>query len=170
MKYDLPLRKHPRLKGYDYNNGAYFITLCIKNGHEILGQIVGRGIPDAPYAIELTEYGKNLCNVIIFINKKFNNITINKYVIMPNHVHMIVFVEKNGNIDMKNTGAFRKPRPTNAMIPKLISSIKRYTNKSAGFKMWQNNYNDRIIRNENEYQNIWNYIENNPEKLIENKL
>ena len=45
----LPIRKHPRLKGYDYSqNGAYFITFCVKDGHEMLGRVVGRDALGAP--------------------------------------------------------------------------------------------------------------------------
>ena len=77
---------------------------------------VGRGIPDAPLA-EANE----------FLNNRNNEIAIDKYVIMPNHAHLIVLVN-----DLRN-GASRMPRPTNALIPKLISSIKRFTNKQAGF-------------------------------------
>jgi hypothetical protein len=53
------------------------------------------------------------------------------------------------------------PRPTNAMIPKLISSIKRFTNKQAGFDLWQTSYHDHIIRDEADYRRIWQYIDDN---------
>ena len=171
MQKELPMRKHPRLRGYDYSsNGAYFITFCVEGGHEMLGQIVGRGTPDAPCTVELSEYGINLRNTIDFVNKNFGNITIEKYVIMPNHVHMIVVVDNDDDAEKKdNGGASGMPRPTNALIPKLFSSIKRYTNKLAGFNMWQDTYHDRILRNEEEYRTRWNYIENNPAKLAEDE-
>jgi len=168
---ELPVRKNIRLQGYDYSsNGAYFITFCVENGHEMLGKIVGRGIPDAPCIIELTEYGTNLCNIIDFVNKNFTNIIIDKYVIMPNHAHMIVLINKNDSIPEEGDGASGKPRPTNALIPKLLSSIKRYANKLAGFNMWQDSYHDRIIRNEDEYHIRWNYIEDNPAKWAEDEF
>jgi len=175
MEKELPVRKKIRLQGYDYSSdGAYFITMCIEGRHEMLRQIVGRGILDAPFA-ELTEYGKNVVEAIKFLNNKNHNINIEKYVIMPNHVHMIIIIHNefnatgnnSGAINRINNGASGKPRPTNALIPKHISSIKRFTNKQAGFDMWQDRYHDRIIRNKDEYRVRWQYIENNPAKWEE---
>ncbi|MDR1735866.1 MAG: hypothetical protein LBR85_03230 [Oscillospiraceae bacterium] len=161
---DLPVRKHPRLNNFNYSSkGAYFITFCIKNRHELLGRIVvGRGILDAPH-VDLSEYGVNLCNTIDFIHQNNDNVKIHKYVIMPNHVHMIVMVDEDDG------GASGKPRPTNAEIPKLISSIKRFTNKQAGFNMWQISYHDHIIRDEEDYQNHWRYIDENPRRWAEDE-
>jgi len=182
---ELEERKHPRLKGYDYsNNGKYFLTLCAKDRRSIFGKIgpVGRGIPDAPFPgtetepeidpvgrgildapfVQLSEYGKNVINAIEFINKQNDKPHIDKYVIMPNHVHLIV------TVNFEN-GASGKPRPTNAAIPKIISSIKRFTNKQAGFEIWQTSYHDHIIRNEADYRRIWQYIDENPAKWEEDK-
>ncbi|MCL2816423.1 MAG: hypothetical protein FWD23_17650 [Oscillospiraceae bacterium] len=194
MEKELPVRKKIRLQGYDYSSdGAYFITMCIEGRHEMLGQIVGRGILDAPHIltntphistnapfVELTEYGKNVVEAIKFLNNKNHNINIEKYVIMPNHVHMIIVIHNDSNGGVTNRiknnsvtnginsgGASGKPRPTNALIPKHISSIKRFTNKQAGFDMWQDHYHDRIIRDQEEYRVRWQYIENNPAKWAE---
>jgi len=173
---DLPQRKTMRLKEYDYSSdGAYFITICVKNRRELLGKInVGRGIPDAPSrfsepVVELMKLGKNLIETIDFINQKNHQICIDKYVIMPNHVHLIAiidFLDNGAEIRATGTGM---PRPTNAIIPKLISSIKRYTNKQAGFDMWQSSYHDHIIRDEEDYQNHFRYIEENPVKWAEDE-
>jgi REP element-mobilizing transposase RayT len=122
--------------------------------------VVGRGIPDAP-CIELSEYGGVLLETIEFLNNKTNDIVIDKYVIMPNHVHLLVIIS-----DMDN-GASGMPRPTNALVPKLISSIKRFTNKKAGFNLWQRSYHDHIIRDDAEYQRIWDYIDQNPVRWTE---
>jgi REP element-mobilizing transposase RayT len=159
---ELPVRKHPRLKGYDYSKaGAYFITFCVKDKHEMLGQIaVGRGILDAPL-VELSEHGKVLMGAIEFMNNNNNELTIEKYVIMPNHVHLIVLIN-----DLSN-GASGMPRPTNALIPKLVSSIKRFSNKQAGFNMWQRSFHDHIIRDDKEYLRIWQYIDQNPARWSE---
>ena len=121
---NLAVRKHLRLKGYDYSqNGAYFITFCVKDKHELLGQItVGCSILDAP-CIELSEHGKALMEVIEFLTNRKSEIDIVNYVIMPNHVHLIVVI--NG----LHNGASGMPHPKNAVIPKFVSSIKRFTNK-----------------------------------------
>ena len=175
MQKKLPVRKNPRLREYDYSsNGRYFITFCVRNRHEILGQVVERGILDAAHVVELSEYGINLRNTIDFVNKNLENIMIDKYVIMPNHVHIIVLVDKDGGADYGDSGASGKPRPpqprpTDALIPKLLSSMKRYTNKLAGFNMWQNGYHDHIIRDDADYQRVWQYIDKNPEKWAEDR-
>ena len=167
MQREFPVRKHPRLKGYDYSkNGAYFITFCVKDRHEMLGRVVGRGILDAPRftgydspdapRVELSEYGTNLCKAVNYMDDKVGNITVDKYIVMPNHVHLIVAISDTPD------GASGKPRPTNALIPKFISSIKRYTNKLAGFDMWQSSYHDHIIRDQASYNRIWQYIDENP--------
>ena len=149
---ELPERKQLRLKGYDYNRkGGYFVTFCVKGRHELLGQVVGGGVLGAA-CMELSEYGMNLCAVIDYTNRNNSSLKIDKYIVMPNHAHLIVMVH----------GASGKPRPTNASIPKLISSLKRYTNNLAGFNIWQTSYHDHIIRNEFEYLQIWRYIDDNP--------
>ena len=127
----------------------------------MLGRIdVGRGIPDAPL-VELSGYGKTLKDAIEFLNNNKTEIDISNYVIMPNHVHLIVMIESLHN------GASRMPRPTNALISKLVSSIKRFTNKQAGFNIWQRSFYDHIIRDEAEYQRIWQYIDENPSCWVE---
>jgi len=158
---DLPIRKHPRLKGYDYNEaGAYFLTFCTKDKCAVLGKIVGRGILDAP-CIQLSEYGKITLETIEFLRKRNHGINIDKYAIMPNHVHLIVVIHG------LNSGASGMPRPTSAMIPKLISSVKRFVNKQAGLDIWQRSYHDHIIRDHAEYQRIWQYIDENPQSWME---
>ena len=162
---DLPKRKHPRLKGYDYNsNGAYFITLCVKDREEKLGAFVGRDDPGTPPnntpLIELTEYGIIADKYIQSIAENYKGVFVDKYVVMTNHVHMIIMVNRNG-------GASGSPRPTNALIPNLIGAFKRMTNKEYGFNMWHTSYHNHIIRNETEYLEIWEYIDTNPVKWKE---
>lgn len=137
----------------------------------MLGKIiVGCGILDAP-SMEPTEHGINVMRAIEFINEK---ITIDKYTVMPNHVHLMIVVEglSDGttNAPISDHGASGKPRPTtNAVIPKLISSIKRYTNKQAGFDLWQKSFHDHIIRDEEDYNSHWQYIDENPAKWAEDE-
>jgi REP element-mobilizing transposase RayT len=149
---ELPKRKRTRLEGYDYSrNGIYFLTLCAKEKKPIFSRIVGHGIHDAP-RIELTDCGKIVEDAIQFINKNNPDVIIDHHAIMPNHVHLLVRVD----------GASGKPRPTGAMIPKLVSSLKRYTNKASGMKLWQTGYHDHIVRDEWDYQVRWQYIDGNP--------
>jgi REP element-mobilizing transposase RayT len=156
MNTELPVRKHPRLKGYDYSqNGMYFITLCVKDRHEMLGTIVGRDVRNAP-PVQLSEYGVIADKHINNINAKNKGVFIDKHLIMPNHIHMIIAVQND------ETGAMRTSRPTNTVIPSIMRSFKGIVTKEIGFSLWQRSFHDRIIRNEAEYQRIYQYIEENP--------
>ncbi len=142
-------RKPNRLKGYDYSqNGAYFITVCTKNKECLLGNIVGGDAYIAPQ-IKLSKYGKTAEKYISGIKG------IHKYVIMPNHIHMIILL-------CNEEGTMWASSPTS--IPQLIKSFKILVTKETGISLWQRSYYDHIIRDENDYEAIWEYIENNPLK------
>ena len=154
-------RKLNRLDNYDYSsNGMYFITMCTKDRVQYLAEIrdVGDGVLDVPL-IKLTEYGEILNDQIIEMNSVYKNSKIIKYVIMPDHLHMIVDLFDDDRI---MCGTSRTPSPTNATIPSVISTLKRFVNKRVGFNIWQRSFHDRIIRNEAELRQIWQYIDNNP--------
>ena len=168
-------RKSIRLKDYDYSKeGCYYITICIKNRKEILSKIetyntklksndVGVGVPDDPKKIhiKLTTYGEIIEKQIKDINKIYNDIRIENYIIMPNHVHMIIELTRQEN------GSSRTPTPTNAKILLIVSTLKRLTNKEIENKIWQRNYYEHIIRNEKEYYEIIKYMQNNPVRWIQ---
>ena len=196
---ELTKRKQNRLQEYDYSQcGAYFITICTKNREPILSTIVGGDDPDAPQ-IQLTEYGIIAEQYIKSMRNDKYKITTVAYVIMPDHVHIVLTIapivgadvpggpftrnhgksektNKNDYITGKNYhgsmeiinhhGTSGSPSPTNAVIPRLISAFKRFTNKSAGFDMWQRSYHDHIIRNDDEYHAICQYIADNPIRHI----
>lgn len=157
---DLPKRKNMRLKDYDYSqNGAYFITICVKDKQELLGKIdVGATVPGRSASspqIELSEIGR-IVDVAIKHNEK-NDVTISKYVIMPNHIHMIVLIRS----DTGDRG--RSP------LQLIVRNMKAFITKQIGFSFWQRSYYDHIIRNEDEYRRIWQYIDTNPAKWAEDK-
>ncbi len=90
---ELPKRKPTRLKDYDYSSeGAYFITICSHNKQCIFSQVVG-AIHESP-EIVLNENGKIINDIIRKLNDRFN-IIVDKYVIMPNHIHLIVVIEES---------------------------------------------------------------------------
>ncbi len=97
MKNNLPQRKEIRLKNYDYSiEGYYFITICIKDKLQLLGKFVGvapQGDPQI-YKIKLSREGKIIDKYINNYNKKINNIKIDEYIIMPNHIHFIMVLTK----------------------------------------------------------------------------
>lgn len=152
-------RKPNRLKNYDYSSqGAYFITICTLDRKCILSQIVGGGVLDTP-KIQLSEYGKIIENQITAMNSIYNNINVEDFVVMPNHIHMLLVV----------SGSSGTPPPTNSAVSSFISTFKRFCNKQIGCNIWQRSYYDHIIRDEEDYINHLRYIEDNPAKWSKDK-
>ncbi len=161
---NLPNRKPIRLKNFNYSEqGVYFITICVKDKKCILSQIVGDGVIDVP-EIKLLDYGKIAEKQILSINEAYDFLNIESYVIMPNHIHLLVKVLKRNSEGMSGT-----PSPTNMEIPKLVSTFKRFCNKTYGENIWQRGYNDRIIRDEADYIKHLEYIKNNTLKWNKDK-
>ena len=142
---ELPVRKKIRLVNYDYSNtGYYFITICIKDKHELLGSIANH-----PHGlIQLSEYGCITESTIHEIPEHYHGIFIDQYVIMPNHIHMILILNRGESIP-----------PT---VSTIIQQLKRQISKKIGFSLWQKSYHDHIIRDEPEYLRICQYIDENP--------
>ena len=158
---DLPKRKSPRLKEYDYSSpGAYFVTICVKNRAELLSKInVGTDVLGGPENI-LSTYGEIASKYLIDMSNFYNNVKIDKYVIMPNHIHLIIQIEES---DTEN-GPSRTPVPTNSIISQFVSTFKRFCNKEYGGNIWQKSYHDHIIRGEKDYRKIWEYVDTNVER------
>ena len=146
---ELPTRKKLRLRGYDYASaGYYFVTICIKDRHELLGHVVGATVPGRPHT-KLTELGALVDSAISYYS--VNNLAVfDKYVIMPNHIHMIIAIPK----DTGDRG--RSP------LQQIVRNLKSYVTRMAGFSPWQKSFHDHIIRDEAEYLRIWKYIDDNP--------
>ena len=157
-----PKRKINRLKSWNYsNNGGYFITICTDNRKHILSKIcVGDGF-SVP---QLTKTGQIVDDYIKNINLKYSCVTVSEYVIMPNHIHLLLFIDNNG------TG---NPSPT---VGNIIGWFKYNTTKSvneeyksAENKLWQRSYYDHIIRDEKDYMEKRNYILSNPLKWLDDE-
>lgn len=150
-------RKPTRLPDYDYNlEGAYFITICTQNKKCLLSKIVGDDALGVPKT-QLTKTGA-IVEKFILSGENIKALTVDKYVIMPNHIHLLLIIEKDGG------GTPRASSPTTAIIPRFVASLKRFVNKEAGESFFQRSYHDHIIRNEKDYLRIWEYIENNPKQ------
>ena len=156
---ELPKRKPTRLKEYDYSqNGAYFITICVKDRKQLLSNIVGDGVLDVPQNM-LTWYGEIANKHINQMNDFYEDISVNKYVIMPNHIHLLLSIKDAESFSLYGTS--RTPSPTNSKIAKFISTFKRYCNREYGNNIWQRSFHDHIIRGEKDYLKIWEYIDTN---------
>ena len=146
-----------RLRDYDYSqNGAYFITICAKDRKGILGTIVGEAAFGVPI-VELTKIGETVKSRIEHIND-VPNMQVDKYVIMPNHLHLLITL---------TDGTPRAASPTKATIPQIVNTIKSLTSKNVGASIWQRSYHDHVIRNDAEYRSIWQYIDENPARWSE---
>ena len=159
-----PKRKPTRLKDYDYSTpGYYFVTLCTKDKQKILCDIVGTGVLDGPQ-INFTEYGTVANKQLEIMSDFYNDIKIDKYVIMPNHIHLLIKITKSDN------GPSGTPVPTNSKISSFVGSFKRFCNKEYGKNIWQYRSYDHIIRGEQDYLEVWQYIENNPIKWCDDEF
>ena len=92
MENSFPKRKHPRLKNYDYSTvGAYYITICTHNRRCLLSHIVGHGLSSAE--TQYTAYGRIAEEQLLLLEKRYPSLKMDQYVIMPNHIHIIIFIK-----------------------------------------------------------------------------
>ena len=153
---ELPKRKPNRLKDYDYSqNGAYFITICVKDKHCILW---GNNVGANRVRPQLSEIGNIIEKEINKIEVAYENIIVDKFVIMPNHIHLIIVIHDDGDGVLDIDGRTRFA-PT---VSRIIKQTKGLATKQNGFSIWQRSFHDHIIRNEKDYNRIAEYIENNP--------
>ena len=117
---------------------------------------------DVPKTV-LTEYGKIADNQLKTMSSFYEDIAIDKYVIMPNHIHLLISINDSG------TGSSGTPTPTNEKIAMFVSTFKRFCNKQIGGNIWQRSYYDHIIRDDRDYRTRWKYIDENPIRWINDK-
>ena len=159
---ELPKRKNMRLRRYDYStNGAYFITICTENKRHLFGEMVGAvlcGRPNSPNVM-LEKWLSEVPN-------KYKNVQMDKYVVMPNHIHAIVLLSggHTGPPLPEIVGWF-KTMTTNEYIKGVKDGVYEPFEK----RIWQRGYYDHIIRSEDEYLRVWQYIDENPAKWTEDK-
>ncbi len=160
---DLPKRMSRRLAHYDYSTcGAYFVTICTYNRKRLFSRIVG-ALHEAP-VVQLTKFGYIVERVIRELPQRFQ-ITIAKYVIMPDHIHILIVVD-----DPDFLRALREaPLQSRSLLSKIVGYLKMNVTKeihkySPSEKVWQRLFYDHIVRNDQDYLETWQYIENNPRK------
>ena len=155
MKNNFPQRKRTRLSEFDYNTPEkYFVTFCVDKRKNILSKIVGEG-SSLPL---LTSYGKAVDKLIGEIPGKYPGIGVEAYVIMPNHVHLLLSVSESDG--------WGNPTPT---IDQVIGWLKFHATKkinelrqSPFERVFQRSFHDHIIRGQNDYEEIFHYINDNP--------
>ena len=165
---ELPVRKYPRLKGYNYSqSGSYFVTFCVRDRHALLGRVVSTGDQNRS-TVELTDLGIEVQQSIEYIQTDDRGVEISKYLIMPNHVHMIITLTGCAPGIAVGHGS-----PT---LQSLVGRIKSYTAKrwnemcyTDHLTFWQRSFHEHIIRNKSEYLAICQYIDDNPAKWSEDE-
>jgi putative transposase len=175
MKYnpDKHHRKSIRLQGYDYSSsGAYFITLCVHQKQHLLGEIVGG-------KMQLNEYGKIVQEEWHKSSKIRKEIKLDVFVVMPNHVRGIVWILPPDTLTPNVGAQDLAPLRITENRSQLVRQKKSLGSFVAGFKMavtkrinelrhlpgtpvWQRNYHEHIIRNDDNCNRIREYIQHNP--------
>ena len=148
---ELPQRKQNRITEYDYSqNGAYFITVCTHDRKKILSKIVGDDahIVPSPYGQVIEKYMRNVPEI-------------EKYVIMPDHIHMLIRLD---NGPMWASAPTDLQNRTKNRISGIVRSLKILSTKEIGQSIFLRSFYDHVIRNQQDYDEIWQYIENNPRK------
>ena len=168
-------RRSIRLRGYDYSQaGAYFVTICTRNHESIFGQIMeGKMV--------LNEYGKVVVECWCWLERQYEYVELDEYVVMPNHLHGIIIITdaRRGDPLGRPYQRHRPHGPAPGSIGSIVGQFKSAATKrindlrgTTRVSVWQRNYYERVIRNEDELNHLrwyildnhvqWNMDENNP--------
>jgi REP element-mobilizing transposase RayT len=172
---NLPRRHHIRLRTYDYSQaGAYFVTVCAHDRACLFGDIEN-GV------MVSNEYGRAVMGEWLNTAAIRADIRAGECVVMPNHFHGIVIIE-TGTARRAPTGGCNAPaerfgQPVSGSLPTIVrafkSAVTRRINEirqSPGVPVWQRNYYEHVIRNEDDYRQIAEYIADNSHRWEEDTL
>ena len=195
----LPRRKTIRLQNYDYSqNGAYFVTICTAHKRPLFG-VVRRGDPcgrpPVPVYAELSEIGRIVESYLTEIPSHYPDVHLASYVIMPDHIHMILVLTQNqperagqcpapteeSDLSCRRGGTPGPPATTEKPVPpcrrggtpgppalpKIINAFKSLTTRKAGCSLWQRGYYEHILRNQQDFDEAAGYIAGNPFRRLE---
>ena len=157
-------RRSIRLKGYDYSQpGYYFVTICTRDGECVLGDVVDG-------KMKLSRIGQLVQITWNCLLKRFHNLELGEFTVMPNHIHGIIIIVGAG-LALPNQGA-ASSAPTKDISIRLGDVVRAFKSISAinvnrfltrsGVPLWQRNYYEHIIRNEESLNYVREYIETNP--------
>ncbi len=144
-------RKIVRLPDFDYSSvNFYFLTVCTHEKACLFGS-----------TRNLSSLGEIAKQDMLQLPSFYQGVKVDHFVVMPNHIHAILVLEGE-----------EKKHPA---ISQIVSAYKAGVSRKAhvqypNFKIWQRSFYEHVIRNDREYQRIWNYIENNPQKWEEDRF
>lgn len=154
----LPQRKRLRLKGYDYSTpGCYFVTMLTHNR-----------VPLFWVGDKLSAFGNIVENDILSIPTHFNDVKVDNYIVMPDHIHLLITIGcdalKNDETVLLNELLGKNLHSKlDVIIGSLKSGITRKIHMiTPDITVWHKSYFDHIIKNENDYNETWDYIDANP--------
>ncbi len=182
-------RRSIRLPDYDYaQTGAYFVTICTYDRLCLLGEILG-------CEMALTRAGQVVLECWNDLANHYSHVETDEFIVMPNHVHGIIVLtdqqRKNpipdnvgagfnpdnvrAGFNPDNVGAGLKPAPTRRHpLSEIVRAFKTFSSRrinehrgSPGVPVWQRNYYERVIRNEQELDSVRQYIVDNPAEWAE---
>jgi len=167
MKYD-PVKHHHRsirLKGYDYSqSGAYYTTICTHDKKSLFGKIIDGNMV-------LNEFGEIVNDEWIKTEQIRKNVKLDEYMVMPNHLHGIIVINNNRRDTLMRVQPESFGKPVSGSIPTIIRGFKSATTKQINelrrtpqMSVWQSNYYEHVIRNDDDLNEIREYIINNPLK------
>lgn len=147
------------MPAFDYNsNAVYFITVCTKGRRMLLSRVAVGATIGRPPTVTLTEYGRYVEEAIHSIPEHYPMITVENYVIMPNHIHLLLFLYCDNGRPM-----------TAPTISRVINQLKGAVTKRIGKPIWQKSFYDHVIRGDQDYRAAWEYIDNNPARWAEDE-
>jgi len=151
-----------RLKHYDYSQpGEYFITICIQSHECLFGHVHKEEMRLSP----IGEIARKCWEEIPY---HFNNIELDEYIIMPNHIHGIIIINESQCRDVQlnvSTRISPKRGSLSVVIRTYKAAVTTICRRNNSFEFcWQRRFCEHIIRNEKELNNIRDYIINNPVK------
>jgi putative transposase len=170
------LVESPRLKNWDYSSpGIYFITICTVHHNKFFGKIANN-------QMELSEMGVIAQECLSEIPKHFPKIRLNDFVIMPNHVHLLIQLSKH--VETHHDASLRKKYQnyhfhrlaikSTQIIPLVIkqfkSAVTKKINPKTIFFGWQSRFYDQIVKDKAESAIIRNYIQNNITNWTQDKF
>ena len=169
-------RKKIRLRHFDYSqNGSYFVTICTQERAMLFGNVTNG-------TMTYNDYGQIAVEEIHNTNKLRKNagISISKYIVMPNHVHFILEIVGARRVVPIAPQYENFSKPTEQSVPTIVRAYKAAVTKrirrldghdtSCPYDIWQRSFYEHIIRNEQDYITIAEYINNNPLKWEEDRF
>jgi REP element-mobilizing transposase RayT len=158
------------LRDYDYTRaGAYFVTICTWQRECLFGEVVNG-------AIRLNSYGEIVQEEWSLTAALRDYVMLDEFIVMPNHCHAVLIIDDCRGTACRAHGVESFGRPVAGSLATVIRSFKSAATKrvnvlrdNPGVPVWQRNYYERVIRDEQELAAIRQYIADNPVRWAEDE-